>query len=433
MILQEGYNILVISHNSFSNHSNNGKTMESLLAKFEKKQIAQIYFSNNEVPDFDFCDRYYQITDVDVFKSVFRLFNSCGRKVSALQDNPGNSGKKMRFSIYRLMSLVKATFPKATLLRDFLWSICKWKSDDLLQWCIKHEPKIIFFVGGDSKFSHKIAIDLSKYLGVPLVSFFTDDYVIYSASLLGEYSISHRLLLRQFKETISQSSQLYCIGKEMADEYSRLFNSTFMYVMNSVKVRDFDDGYFLLPDKEQFVVGYFGGLHLDRWKMIVRFSKISSKIKINVYCMENPSKHICEEFRKNGVIFKGGVVGNELKLAMSKCDMLLHIESDNVKYTSLTRLSVSTKIPEYLMSSRLVLAYGPEFLASMKLLSDNQIGCVFSSSIEDQDVSIMLEHILSDREKREAIVRKAYNFGLKEFSQERNSTSFRRNLISLIE
>ena len=64
---------------------------------------------------------------------------------------------------------------------------------------------------------------------------------------------------------------------------------------------------------------------------------------------------------------------------MFDADAFLHIESDDESYCSLTKLSVSTKIPEYLISSRLVIGYGPVYLASMKLLKDNNIGIVISN------------------------------------------------------
>ena len=50
--------VLVISNNSFSNTSNNGKTLASFFKDFSSENIAQLYF-NKEVPDVEKFDNYF--------------------------------------------------------------------------------------------------------------------------------------------------------------------------------------------------------------------------------------------------------------------------------------------------------------------------------------------------------------------------------------
>ncbi len=64
--------LLLISINSFSKSANNGKTFESMLRGFKCEELAQLYFSA-EVPDFDYCNRYFRITDIDIINSLTSL------------------------------------------------------------------------------------------------------------------------------------------------------------------------------------------------------------------------------------------------------------------------------------------------------------------------------------------------------------------------
>jgi hypothetical protein len=46
--------VLVISHNSFSKSSNNGKTLEALFSEFRRDNIYQLFFNDSEELDWDF-------------------------------------------------------------------------------------------------------------------------------------------------------------------------------------------------------------------------------------------------------------------------------------------------------------------------------------------------------------------------------------------
>ena len=63
--------ILVISRDCFSQTNANGKTLESLLNSFEKDELMQFYTGVNN-PDFEFCDSYFRVTDMQMMKSFFK-------------------------------------------------------------------------------------------------------------------------------------------------------------------------------------------------------------------------------------------------------------------------------------------------------------------------------------------------------------------------
>ena len=50
--------------------------------------------------------------------------------------------------------------------------------------------------------------------------------------------------------------------------------------------------------------------------------------------------------------------------------MLVHVESFDNKSRQLTKLSISTKIPEYLATGKPIIAIGPREVASLEYLKD---------------------------------------------------------------
>ena len=99
------------------------------------------------------------------------------------------------------------------------------------------------------------------------------------------------------------------------------------------------------------------------------------------------------------------VGGSRLSQAIREADVLVHVESDDPASVAVTSLSVSTKIPEYLVSGRSILAVGPRGLASIDYLEDHRAALV----VEPQDpegLDTAIETLaLADEARRELATR----------------------------
>ena len=82
---------------------------------------------------------------------------------------------------------------------------------------------------------------------------------------------------------------------------------------------------------------------------------------------------------------------------MEETDVLVHVESFDAYCKAKTSLSISTKIPEYLSSKRLILAIGPDDIASMEYLK-NVAYCINSENVITQGlIEIMQDEYLRDQ------------------------------------
>lgn len=433
--------VLVISHNSFSKTLNNGKTLESLFASFPKHNIAQLFFSKNEYPDFDFCDNYFKITDEDVLKNLISLNKKHGQRVD--NENIKISENKIRKHLKnRIWQLLQTVSSYVIIFRDLLWKTGFWKIPSLFKWIEQFNADLIFYCGGNSGFSHDIVLYLKNKYNVPLVSYFTDDYLV---SPLNRNIIDkiHRNKMKKFYyRTIENSSLLFVIGELMAQVYSAYFQKEFSPIMNSVSSTKFDY-YNKFKDRENKTIRivYFGGLHLNRWRMISYLSCIIQKNKsffsiipeIHVYTNSKITSTIKESYQNNNIIIRGPLTGDELIKEMINADILLHVESDDKYNKSLTKLSVSTKIPEYLLTKNCVLAYGPSEVASMRLLQDNNIGILIDSEESEDSVLKKITSLIENKEKRMEIGNKGYKYAKENFDSEVTKMNFIKKIVELLE
>ena len=420
--------VLVISGNSFSNISNNGKTLESFLGPFGKENLAQLFFHPDN-PDFDFCENYFHITDIDVLKRTLGLVRKCGGTVSRTSDTiqTASSGSIDAVMFNKARNKAKSL----ALFRDALWNFRAWNTSELRTWCRNFAPDVIFFMGGGAGFPQSVARYLSDFLKVPLVTYFTDDYLLFPLCRNVLDKIQRCRMRRFYRKTVEKSSLLFAIGESMAEEYSVYFGCPFYPLMNSVPVQS----YSAPISGKQVVISYFGGLHLNRWQMLVRLAKLidnKENIAFRVYTVAKPDDMILNAFQEVGIDFRGGVAGQDLCDAIAGSDILLHVESDDLFNRALTRLSVSTKIPEYLMSGRVVLGYGPKEVASMKLLSDHHIGAVISSDWSDSAVKMTLNNLLTNTVYRNDLGQAGYRYAVTTFNNAKTVARFKSMIESLI-
>lgn len=432
--------ILVISHNSFSNKMNNGKTLESLFHFYPKNNLAQLFFSQNEIPDFDFCDNYYKITDTDVLKNIFSVRKKYGQALKNEQVLLKKNPNFISFLFNRFWRLTKSISSYIIIFRDWLWKSGSWKTNDLYSWIEDFNPNVLFFCGGNSGFSHDVSVHLHTKYNIPLITFFTDDYLLNPINRNFIDWLQRKRMRKFYSKTVRNSSLLFVISDLMATAYSNHFNKGFSSIMNSVSNSDYERLYLHKSINSNIRIGYFGGLHLGRWKMISKLSNIINKIgknckleiTVEVFTNSVLSTEISRTFKADNIIINKPVQGLELIKNLINFDFLLHVESDENYYQSLTKLSISTKIPEYLFSKNCIIAYGPKELASLRILWENEIGLVIDNSENEESIAKKLSDVFLNPKQRSELGLKGYNFALKNFNLEASRKLFMQKLNDVV-
>ncbi|MEI6825264.1 MAG: hypothetical protein WCK54_06715 [Desulfuromonadales bacterium] len=355
--------------------------MMSLFKGWPKDRIAQIY-TQSILPENSICveSKNVKIKSVDMKSMVSFLYNSL---VGSVKDHKNNSGI---FSIIECTS--KSTFTYrvqerfASIQRQISFLFPFFISDELLSWVEKFKP--------DAIYSTLYGIDimcivsfLSKSFDLPVIPHFMDDW----PDTLSQRSLFLNLLdsaLKHHLINILASSPLcMVISDAMASEYEVRYLKKMIPLMHCIEINELKLK--VLAERNNYKIRfiYIGGLHLNRWKSLQQIGNAMSELAadgVNLECVIYTHPLDVEKYRNKLTIpnimwIEGSLSHDEVLYVQVSADCLLHIESFDSWDKTFTRLSVSSKIPEYLAAGRPIFAYGPEELASIKYIKE--IGCGF--------------------------------------------------------
>lgn len=418
--------VLVISSSTFSKTQNNGKTMSSFFANYDADKIAQFSFSNGE-GNFDVCRKYYILSLGNVLK------NTCGAEKTLQKEETtnGNSSvpqttNSLKYKLFHHFSLKRLPF--TVFFKNLLWERADYSA--AMKWIEEFNPDIVFFQGFSMKYGYKFALKVCKKLNIPMILELTDDYTesLYKYSLFERYN--RKSYLKYFKEAIKFAVKTIVISPKMKNEYEKRFEGNFIVMMNSVPVSETDA--IRNPNAELTDFIYAGNVLLNRWKVLKDFAaalrKTNEKATLSIYTPDIPPEKILKEIRKEPAIRYGGnLTPEELAERIKRCSAVVHVESFDKLNKKITRLSLSTKIPEYMSSGALIVAIGPEDISSIEYLNENKIAYCITENNPDK-IQYAVEKLYSPNFNREKYINTAYDFCRSQHSIEKNAETI-KNLI----
>jgi len=230
-------------------------------------------------------------------------------------------------------------------------------------------PNILFFQTSGNIFSFRIARWIAKKYNLNIILETTDDYLGFHISLNPFYYYLYYKLNMEYRIISKYAKKIIVISEEMFDEYSKKFPGKYYIAMNSIEIKK--NANKIRESKIKLL--YSGNLELNRWKTLLLLSSVIQRLNIDIefdiYSLSRPSNYIMSKFKKyDRTTFKGAISSEELNIIRLKYDILVHVESFNITTRIITRLSISTKISEYLASNRPILAIGPNNIASIRYL-----------------------------------------------------------------
>jgi len=428
--------VLIVSHNALSLHGNNGKTLYSLFKNWPAENIAQLYF-RDETPESDKFQHFFRLRDIDIFKVMIGIKRKshCGDVIEAAKFLGKRQVNRSRTKNI-IEKILKDHLHIHIIFRDIIYATNLWQSKKLVSWVSTFHPNAIFFLGGDSLFSFRIVLWLSEKYKIPLYIYLTDDYVINNKPVSVIERWQHNAVINCYKHSFDKAAGLFVIGEMMAEEFEKYFSKHFHPVMNSIEFSNLLRPSFQRSDKNEISIVYAGGLHLNRWQMIIEFGQLinkccemlNKKVNVEIFSVQKPDMSIRRQLDEAPLSYKGELSVDALKTKLANADFLLHVESTEKKYRKLTKLSVSTKISEYLASGTCIIGYGPAEVASMRILSDNKIGLTITDIDNDDEKIEKLKKILSNSNMRNEFAQNGFDYAFNNFNAEK-SRSYLKNIL----
>lgn len=396
--------VLVVSHNPFSLVHNNGKTLTAFFRNWPQENIAQIYLTT-DVPDFSLCKKFFQLHDFDILKQFFVGGISKGRRLmSSDLDRIYNIKQGVKGSIV-LRTIRNNFFPVFQLVKDLLWCLIGFKSRELFAFIDEFNPQVVFFHSYKDVFSFSIANWICRSRNIALVMYISDDYVSGRLTLDPFFWIQLFRVRREYKKSIARSSFIVAGSEKMADEFKDIFGGNYIVAMNAIAELNFP---LRKTDGESVKFLYAGNIGLNRWKVLSLIARCLEEIgvecgirgELSIYSLNEPTRKQLRKFNIPGYSeFRGALNTEELNIAKEQANVLVHVESFDRISRHITRLSVSTKISEYLASRRCIFAVGPANVASIEYLVKHDLGIVV---VNENKIHIKnaLKRIMSESDMR---------------------------------
>jgi len=247
----------------------------------------------------------------------------------------------------------------------------------------RFRPQVIYSCLGSIQLC-RLASRLAKAYAIPVVPHFTDDWI--STEYRNNPLLAcHRLaLLHSLRSTMRHAHVGITVTDRMAEEYQAKFGIPFHAFMNPVAAPSEWPGLQETAGHLRFV--YVGGLHLRRWQSLREIGEGLLELRqkgvqttLDIYA---PAADLEKYGGRLAIPFVrlAGTLGQEQVFdAMLGGDVLVHVESFDEDMRAMTRLSMSTKISQYMAAGRPLFCYGPGEVTSCRYVASMQAGIVVGS------------------------------------------------------
>lgn len=414
--------VLVISAEVWRDDTNGGNVLSNIFGN-TGYEFAQIY-CNPGNPANRLCKQYYQMTDSMMINTILhkgkpgRIINyaeyPCDQK-----ENIEEQAEQENRSFYEFFRSHRLEI--FYVIRSVIWRIAKWNTPELRKFIMDYKPDLIF---APCYASHELlAIDrLAKQLtNVPMISYISDDnYGLKQFRLSLVYWLNRFVLRRNMRKTFKMYDLVYTMTEEQKNEYEKALNCKMKILRKS---GDFTK----VPEKKivnkPIRMIYAGGIYVGRWKTLAKIvdsikkvNRDGIKIVLDIYT-GNTLKKRQRKLLHDGInsIVHKSISLSELKQRYVESDVALHVESFELKYKLLSRISFSTKIIDCLSSG----------CATMAICWNQHSGYIY---LKKHDIAICvdsidkipnaIDNLISNPEQIIAYAEKARNYGLEHHQQE---------------
>ena len=404
--------ILVFTVSSW-NSKVGANTWATLLDQYDSANIANICI-RDEIPDSPVCSRYFNISENKIIKSVFNRKIKTGKEINQKVVQEGNySNLKTHNERYRKMK--KKRRYSMLLVREFVWKIGKWKTNELNNFLDDFKPDIILHsMEGYIHLNRIVEYSIDR-TGAKAIGYIWDDNFTYKQSSDIGYKIYRFFQRKSLKKLAKKTKAFFAITpktKREADDFFGINSVVLSKPLNSItNVTSYENVVYPLE------ILYTGNLLIGRDKSLQKIvdilkeiPNIREKIKIEVYTQTELEIDKLSMLSSDFCHIHPAISQEEVLRKQKKADVLLFLEDIDGKDSKMARLSFSTKITDYLSSGKCIFVVGNKDLAPIEYLKDNDAAIVASDIYQIREKITML---LEDNSVLKKYAKNAFDCGVK--------------------
>lgn len=373
--------VLVISNTPWDDSNSFGNTFSNLFFGIEDAELYNLCLRNG-VFNNSVVSKAVQLTDRSVLKSIYSpSFDPCMVMTDGIADSDVNqeisvnARKRRRFISF--------------LIRDLIWKLGRWKKSHILNEFLEEiKPDVIYLPTYTSKHLCDVQLYVINKLNIPVVLHMTDDD--YGCDPRASFATKwyKKGLRRKFDRIISKCSYIEVFAETMKEEYEKTFGKTCYVIGKGINIDELEPiKYEKKQDNISFV--YTGNIGDERYRSLYQIGKAldeyrtDKEVTLNIYSATPLTDEMEQLFASSPSIkFHGAVSKAEVEEIQKNADYLVHAEGFSERAIFSVRMSFSTKIIDYLVKGKPMLAVGPYEVNSIKVLKDENIAVVATAEDE---------------------------------------------------
>lgn len=417
----------------FGPHGGGGITLGKLFDKWPSKCLAIAEMPYNLAKnDYIKCQNCYSLGHLEKvyfypFNRLFRQHQSqpiYKKSIKSVQNNEQENARNWCRSI--ILKKVLHVFN----LDSFYISNT---SNKFLEWVTDFKPSYIY-VQPNAPFKIEIVNQLHSVTKIPYIVHVMDDYITswYDSGIFSP--LLRRKLSKSVRVLFSHAFKRVAICEHMAVEYSKKYKVHFEYIHNSISIERWRNAIETLPS-EKVQERKIKLLHLGRIsfpvldslmliaKAVENLNRNNFKVELHIYSFDYSSETI-ELFSTNKAVYLYPPVEHEqVPLLINQHDVLLLPLDFNKKAVRYTRLSFSTKAPEFMASGKPIIVLAPKESA-LSIHAQKYGWAAIVNHSKTRDLENAITNLLSDMEMVNKIIRNAMTYAIEHCDDQKVSQKF---------
>jgi len=436
-MLSETYpKVTIVSANPLRNDGCNGIMMRSLFSGWPRERLSQVYFrvAVPHLPNVDDCSQYRVI---DITSRARRVFPAATDRPNADENSTGPAPRAdHRKRLVRLLSRQRGVFGYLRSAHEF-WSAQPWFYRALERQLRALRPDVVYTLLGNYSLT-KVATRACQRLGIPVFAHVVDDFV---RAVYQEVPLARKLQARSefwFRRAVAGADGLAAISSVMGEEYERRYQRPWSWFTTLIDADAYNPS--PRPEDGTFRLAYTGSLTLGRWQSLrsvaLALKDLHDQQGIETRLLIYSSPEQLKEHRRALEIppiteLCGWSPPEQLPRVFHNADVLVHVESFESSIADFTKLSFSTKLSQYMMSGRAILAFGPEHLGSIRVLRDAGAAVVVCEK-DPTALTQDLRQLLTRSELRQQCGRSGRRWAVQHVERRSGHERFRQELLAAL-
>ena len=376
--------ILIISKYAWDDKLASGNTLSNFFSNWPNAVFYMLY-CRESMPDNNCCTQYYSISPINILKNIFTP-QRIGKQFTLTGDGENTTTAKAEDTLKYASKRHKFIFE---LVHDMIYASKLWLNKKLKRFVAETNPDIVFCFGVPDAFTYKMVDYVKNHLDCPIVAYYVDDHYINKS---GGLNLLHRVGRKRLRGIALMVDKRYAISQMMCDEYSREMELSFELLYKGCDIIDVKP-HVNAPIK----ITYAGNLLYHRDRILASIASALNELSkenevkghLDIYSGTPINDEIADSLTVNDVsVLHPAIPYEEIKEIMRQSDIVLHVESFDPDQIQKVRLSFSTKITDCIQSGAMVLAVGPESIASIEFLH-NTPGVTVITNLEDMKTILL--------------------------------------------